>query len=403
MRKTGDLKLIQELNRSIILETIRISAPISRSEIARKNSLSPTTVTSAVNDLIREGFVKVEGTGQSKGGRKPILLRFSPNNHFLIGVSISNTAITVAEMNLESVITRTEVYHFNSIYGRGVTDYIIASIGRYLGHYSDLTNCIGISIISSGIVDAVSGVIRYNSQLRLQDVPLKELVEKEFSLKTLLDNDTNAMAIAEKQHATENNRIQNLIYVMIGDGVGAGIIVNGTIFRGHHGGAGEFGHTIVDRGGIRCDCGNRGCLERYVSWPAIYSRIVTAITEGKGTKVFDLADRDLANISPSVFRVALEQGDDLLAEIIDDLASYLSVGLVNLINLFNPKVIVIGGDMLHNNEDFLKKLNHNISNSALDTLTNGLEIRPTSLGEDFKLIGAASVLLHEVFDFSFTT
>jgi predicted NBD/HSP70 family sugar kinase len=103
--------------------------------------------------------------------------------------------------------------------------------------------------------------------LKLKNIPLKEMVEKRFKLKTWLENDANAIALAEKQFGAYK-KYKNLVYVTIGDGVGAGIIVNGSIFRGCNGGTGEFGHTSIDRNGIYCDCGNRGCLENYVSWPA---------------------------------------------------------------------------------------------------------------------------------------
>jgi predicted NBD/HSP70 family sugar kinase len=152
MQRTGDLKLIQELNRSIILRTIRHYGPISRSEIAKKNKISPTTVTAAVKELIRQGLVYEDGIGVSTGGRKPVLVRFSSDSKFIIAVAITNSSIKVAEMNLEAKVRR----------------------------------------------------------------QMKEMVEKQFKLKTWLENDANAIALAEKRFGAYR-KFKNLIYITIGD------------------------------------------------------------------------------------------------------------------------------------------------------------------------------------------
>lgn len=155
--------------------------------------------------------------------------------------------------------------------GELLIDYFLKAIGQFLEKYSD-KKCIGISIVSPGFIDVDKGIIYENTKLKLKDIPLKEIVEKKFKLKTWLENDANAIALDEKQFGAYR-KFKNLVYVTIGDGVGAGIIVNGSIFRGGNGGTGELGHTSIDRNGIHCDCGNRGCLENYVSWLAIYSKL----------------------------------------------------------------------------------------------------------------------------------
>jgi predicted NBD/HSP70 family sugar kinase len=401
MRRTGDLKLIQELNRSIILDTIRQSGPISRSQIAKRNKLSPTTVTSAVNELIQEGLVCEEGIGVSSGGRKPILLRFSPDSQFLIGVSVSNSSITIAEMNLEAKIRRKEIHTIESYMGDSVGDYVLGLINHFIERYSDLELCVGISVITQGVVDSVNGIIRYNSKLKLKNMPLKEMVEKRFNIKTWLDNDTNAYILAEKNFG-QFHKYENILYITIGDGLGAGILVNGSLYRGSTGGAGEFGHTSITREGIRCDCGNIGCLENYVSWPAIYSRIFSSITRGRQTVITELCAEDMSRISPSLFREALKMKDPLALDILEETASYLSVGLVNLVHLFNPEVIILGGDVVHDNPILLEKVTKSASQRVLAILSEDLEIRPTSLGGEFEMIGAAAILLQDKFQFSLT-
>lgn len=400
MRRTGDQKLIQELNRSIILDTIRQHGPISRSDIAKRQGISPTTVTSAVNELIQGGLVFEDGTGESSGGRKPILVRFSPDGKFLIGVSITNTAINIAELNLEASLLSKKSYPVGpDITGDQVVQHVLDSLDDFLGRFDDLSRCLGISVISPGIVDASRGIIRFNSKLKLVDVPLKELAENRFQLTTWLDNDANAIALAEKNFGVGMDA-QNLLFVTVGEGVGSGLVVSGSIFRGSTGGAGEFGHISVDRTGFRCDCGNVGCLENYVAWPAVYANILSAITRGKQTLALELADGDMSRITPEIFRSALHQGDQVCIDIVEEIAHYLSAGIVTLVNLFNPSLIILGGEMMRDNALLVERIRGQVQEKGMSIMTEGLEFRQTALGEDFEVKAAAAVLLQDVFHFS---
>lgn len=398
MRRTGDLKLIQEINRSIILDMIRKQAPISRSEIAKRINISPTTVTSAVNELMNEGFVREDGIGVSNGGRKPVLLRFDPNSHFIIGVSITNSYIKIAEMNLEAEIRRKEIYSTNLLFGQSVIKHVLELIRQFLEKTENMNRCVGITIITPGIVDAKKGIISYNTKLDLRNVPLKQLVEQQFGLRTYLDNDTNAFVLAEK-HFGPYGHFKDLLYITVGDGLGSGLMINGSIYRGHNGSSGELGHTTVERGsGVRCECGNVGCLESYVRWPAIYSKILSAImTRGQSTKIQELVPEDISQITPAIFIKALNMGDELCLKILEEVVSYLAAGVINYIHLFNPEVIILGGEIVQGNPIFLEAIQQHVSKHVIPVLREDITIRPTTLGTEFEMLGAAAVLLQEKF------
>jgi len=402
MVRTGDLKLIQEFNRCIILNMIREYGPISRIEIAERNGISPSTVASAVSDLIKDGYVLEDGTGSSTGGRRPIMLRFSPDNHYIVGVSITNANVTIAEMNLEANIQRKSVSNIENLSGSAVIPHILDSLEIFLSNCPTDKECKGISIVVSGIIDNTQGFIHLNTKFHLTNIPLKEIVEKKFNIKTWVENDTNATVLAEKKFG-KSSMYNNLIYLKIGDGVGAGIIMNGSIFSGSKGGAGEFGHTSVDRSGIRCECGNIGCLENYVSWSAVFSRIVSAISKGRSTDISKLVHNDITLITPNVFASSLKNNDSLSMDIIEEIVGYMSAGVVNLVHLFNPEVIIIGGSIAHDNEVLIQKINSYVKQHAMSILTENLVIQSTSLGEDAELLGAASVLLQDLFLFSLST
>ena len=173
MQRTGDLKLIQELNRSIILKTIQNHGPISRSEIAKRNNISSTTVTTAVRELIQQGLVYEDSIGESSGGRKPILVKFFSDSKFIIAVAITNSYIIIAETNLEAKVQRQEKFPVNNLTGKLFIDYLIKSISQFLKVYPDLEKCIGISITFPGIIDVKREVIGENTKLKLKNVPLK--------------------------------------------------------------------------------------------------------------------------------------------------------------------------------------------------------------------------------------
>jgi len=400
MRRTGDLKLMQELNRSIILDTIRKHGPISRSDIAKLINISPTTVTSAVNELINEGVVREDGIGTSNGGRKPVLLRFDPNTKYIIGVSISNSFIKISEMNLEGNILRKEIHSTNYQQGEEIINLTLTIIQQFLHSMENLEDCEGISIITPGIVDARRGIISYNTKLKLYDIPLKKMVEQRFGLPTYLDNDTNAFVLAENYFGSFG-QYKDLVYITIGDGVGSGIMLNGKIIRGYKGSAGELGHTSIVKGGQKCECGNEGCLENYVNWPAIYSKIVTALmSRGKETMIKELVGEDLNRITPAVFVQALKEGDPLCLQILDEIVSHLASGIINTIHLLNPEVIILSGEIVQESDLFVDLLKSCVSKKVIPILKEEVNIQPTSLGAEFEMLGAAAIILQEKYQFT---
>src|SRR5690625_4761494 len=167
--KKGDLKFIQELNKSIIFNMIRNEGPISRREITKKTK------------LISEGVVVDGEVGKSSGGRRPTLVRFEPNNKFLIGVSITNSSISIANMNLDASVHYKKAYPMRAK-SEEVIEYVLQLLEEYIEEINDLSTCIGISIITPGIVDSVNGIIRYNAKLHLYEIPLKEMVEEKFGI-----------------------------------------------------------------------------------------------------------------------------------------------------------------------------------------------------------------------------
>ncbi|WP_237100372.1 ROK family transcriptional regulator [Paenibacillus azoreducens] len=398
MRK-GDLKLVQELNRSLILDQIRSKGPISRIDIAKECHMSPSTVAAAVQDLIKEGYVSELGTGDSSGGRKPILLRFAPENHLIVAVDITNEAILIAELNLEAEVKRKVSSPLEGRKGNEAIRFMMEELDGFMQTCERLDHCAGISVTVPGVVNEKEGTVYYNSRLGLDHVPLKKMIEDRYGLRAWVENDANAVVLAERRFG-RCRECPDLIYIVVGDGVGAGILVNDHILRGTRGGAGEFGHFSVTGSGLRCGCGNVGCLENAISWPAVFSRIVAGIALGRPTVFNELCGKDFAAIQPSVYKKAVHLGDALANEINEDIAEHLSTGIVNLVNLFNPGTIILGGCLALDNPALLERVRNHVDKRGLRVLKDDIRIEQTSLDPDANLIGGAAVVLQDMFRFS---
>ncbi|WP_235439691.1 ROK family protein [Paenibacillus sp. DMB20] len=352
---------------------------------------------SAVQELIREGYVSEIGPGVSSGGRKPILLRFNPDNHYLFAVAVTNSVMMLSQMNLGAHILRKETHPITGVQGNAVMEVLKDKLDRFIGTHADLSRCVGISVTVPGIVDHAEGVVHYNTKLRMANVPVKRILEERYGVKAWVENDMNSVVLAERRFGSYAHA--NQIYISIGDGLGSGILINDAILRGSRGGAGEFGHTSVNRSGIRCECGNVGCLDSYISWSAVYSRIITAIATGRPTLIHELSGGEYARIVPSVYKEALLKGDRLALDINEEVAETLGAGIVNLINMFNPEALILGGEMAIGNPILLDKVREYIGKHAIRTLEEDMVFGLASLEQDDKLIGAASVLLQDIFVF----
>ncbi|WP_082235345.1 ROK family transcriptional regulator [Halobacillus massiliensis] len=398
MKRRG-FKLVQELNQFRILDMIRKNGPISRSDLAKNLNLSPTTVATAINQFVTEGLVVDGMTGHSRGGRKPILVSFVPSSKYLIGVSITNSLITIASMDMEAAILHKSTYVLNILKQDNIVDSIVSRINDYVAKVPELEHCLGISIICPGIVDAEHGIIRKNTKLQLEDVPLKALVEKQTGLKTWVDNDANAIVLAEKQFGDFQDK-RNVLYIQLGEGLGAGIIINDEIFRGKSGGAGELGHISINKHGPVCECGNTGCLDHYVGWPAIYGKILSSLTRGHSSAMLSLAENEMSRIDVSIFLKALAQEDEMALSIASEMAEDLASGLVTLVHLFNPDVLLIGWEAVHKEPSLMSQIEKKLRDHSFTLFTNKLEVHPATLGDNPGLKGAAAVLLQDIFNFS---
>jgi len=252
---------------------------------------------------------------------------------------------------------------------------------------------LGIGIAAAGSIDSVNGKVIFSPNLSgWHEVPLRDAVERKFNVPTYLGNDANLAALGEWRFGVEK-KVANLIYITVSTGIGGGIIADGKLYTGACGVAGEIGHMTIDVNGPKCNCGSIGCWETLASGTALAREAVKQITEGAKTSIIELVNGDISKIDARIVDLAAKQGDRLAQELISQLAYYFGVGLANLVNIFNPELILVGGGVAKMGDLLLQPAIKVVKERAFSTSANAVEIKPAILGDDSGILGAVAFVL----------
>jgi len=246
-----------------------------------------------------------------------------------------------------------------------------------------------IGIGAPGAIDPESGEVIFAPNLQWKDAPLKKVLEKKLEVPVFVENDCNACTLGV-QEVELKGRPKNLIGLFLGTGVGGGIILQGNLYRGFNGTAGEIGHMVLQVGGPKCGCGNNGCFEALASRTALFRELQQRVKAGEKTILNELLGPDLSDLKSGDLRKAIRKGDKLVERVVESAAEYTGVAVANLINIFNPDTIVLGGGVIDALEDEMMSI---IVETALDYAmpgtTNGIEIMASKLGDNAGITGGA--------------
>jgi len=249
---------------------------------------------------------------------------------------------------------------------------------------------IGLGVAAAGILDTKKGIVTTSPNLpHWHDVQLGDILTEKLGIVTYIINDANAAAVGEHRFGVGKG-FTNMIYLTVSTGIGGGIIVDGELYSGTDGCAGELGHMTVEVDGPRCHCGNFGCLEALASGWAVVIEAVKRINQGEKSSIIELADGGLESITAETVAMAARRGDRLAADIVREAANYLGVGLANLVNIFNPELIVIGGGLSKMGDMLLKPARKVVKERAFKLPTRTVRIVRARLGSNAGIIGAAA-------------
>jgi predicted NBD/HSP70 family sugar kinase len=368
-------------NRSVLLRSLYFGQPCSRQDLSEASGLSPASVSNVIRELISEGIVLEAGSVDSDGGRPRVLLEINPDYGYVVGVDVGETRVRVELFDL-TMTERAKADYPLDPREHGVdaiVNRILTGLAAVLASGGvDDGAILGIGVGIPGAVEQASEVLVHGQTYGWEAVPLERLLRAGTGLPLYLDNGAKTMGQAELWFGAGRGA-QHAVICLIGSGVGASIIAHGSTHAGVTSSAGEWGHTIVVVGGRACRCGSRGCLEAYVGAEAILDRYGRPLPGGDEESAL-AALLDLAATSPPA------------AQVLDDTAMYLGVGIANLINLFNPKQIILGGWAgLLLGEKMLPAIRAAACRHALKHAFANTSIELGRLGPDAVALGAATL------------
>lgn len=394
---TADQGFIRKLNTAVILDILRRFAPLSRAELAARTGLNRSTVSIIVNSLIEKGFVQEADLQSSKIGRPGMLLVLNNKGGFAVGVEIGVDFISVIVTDFVA----------NILWRQRVSIDLLEDQILVIDRASELTQKaidigmgenlrpLGIGVGMPGLVDTARGRLIYAPNLRWDNVPMRLMWSQRFELPIFVENEANAAALGEYYFGVARG-VENFIYLSAGIGLGGGIMIDGKLFRGKLGYAGEVGHMTVDPGGDLCGCGKRGCWETKVGPRALIRGVQNILANGNQSLIYGLIDGDLNRITTDTVVQAARSGDSVALEALQKVGEYLGIGVVNLINIFNPELIVLGGALSLANEFLLPAIENTVCESALKPACEGVQFAASAHGENACVMGSVALVLDDI-------
>ncbi len=316
----------------------------------------------------------------------------NPKAEYVVGVDLGGTKILagIFDSSLECIGTA----KLSTKAQRGVSA-VVDRIDRCVRDAIDeadlaLKQVAGVGVGAPGAVDFENGTVIFAPNLEgWKDVPLKKELEKHLDVPVFVENDGN-IAVLGVHVAELKSKPRSVIGIFVGTGIGGGLIVNGELYRGLNYTAGEIGHMVLDVNGPKCGCGNRGCFEALASRSAIFQRIKAGVKDGEKTLLTDMLGDDLEDLRSGDLRKAIRRGDKFVTKVIEQTAEYIGIGVANLVNIFSPEVVVLGGGVMEALADEMTSvIIKTAKEHAMPGSIKGVEIIASKLGDSAGITGAA--------------
>jgi len=375
--------LLRDLNVSLLIELVRRFGSISRAELARQSQLSAPTVSVIVAHLLERRIFSEVAPAPSTGGRPPLLLRLNPRAGYVVGIKLRGDGLTTVVCDLDAQVVASGEVAATLVGDPLAAIDAIAQATRGVLADAGVTRSkvLGVGIGLSGVIDSNGGICRFSHLLQWEDVALAEPLSRRLRLPVWVDNDVKTLAIAEKW-VGEGVLARDFITLSVGRGVGLGIVIDRALYRGATGGAGEIGHVIVDPDGPACECGRRGCLEAFVGERALCLKV--------GARLGREVSRDeLVEL--------VNSGDERAVEVVDEAGRILGLAVANVVTLLNPELLVVCGEGTELGHTFFEPFAATVQERTFPALGRELDIKIQQWGNQAWAIGAATLVLRELF------
>ena len=388
MNKTmsgSNVVTMRENNLSLIIRLIHKAKICSRADLAIQTGLKQATITNIINDLIDWGLVKETGNVQGRLNRRSIGITLNNEVYRIFSIRLNRDYVTVGLFDITgSLIDQRQKYIDTD---PNATMEAMCTLVKEL--YPADKNVLGIGVAIPGPFVPKKGKIELMSGVPgWQSVDITGRLEDYFSLPVFLEHDANCGALAELWYG-DIGGFEDVIFVAADVGVGAGILTNGKLYTGSLGTAGEIGHMSIDYGGLKCECGNRGCLELYCSTKALQNEYKK---EAINTSLY--ANKACASVEDILHDVV--SGDVFARQVFERIARFLAIGLVNVVNAFNPSLIIISDKLALAGDYLIEVVSQTLKECLLGTLYDNLEIRLGSFNKESMLFGASALVLENL-------
>jgi len=408
--RRGNWQLMADINRNLIVNVLRTCPVMSRADLSRATGLSGPTVSSIVADLTSRGLVEDLGQGVSSGGRPPFLVRLNDKANYVIGLKLMGHAISLVITDLSATVTYAQVTELVGPAAaepdqttrpaphrdpRSIVDAICAAVESALSASEvDVSRIIGVGVGINGPVDAANGVCRSSPTFNWKNVPLARPISEKLGYPVVLENDANTLAAAE-QWFGRGAGIDSFIAVAVGAGIGSGVVLNGQLYRGTDGAAGEFGHVQLSDTGPLCSCGKVGCVEAWASDRAILRDIRAAVAQGSASdlgRTGQTSELTIADVA-----AAADNGDELSRQVLARAGHYLGRGLATLMTVLNPRLVIISGEGVRAGHWRFDPMRQAIESTVFPDLNAEIIFATEPLDDARWARGAACVVLGEIF------
>jgi glucokinase-like ROK family protein len=378
-----------------VLKVLRDEGPLSRVELADRLSVSRTTMASEVARLAELGLAEGAGPAASRGGRRSTLVDLSSDVRF-VGIAIGATAMSVAVTDGRLTVLGQQYVDMDVRLG---PEHVLArslELTRKVLAEQDVVRPAGVGIGVPGPVDFHGGVPVYPPIMPGWDgYPVRDTMARELGCPVLLDNDVNVMALGE-QHSGVAKSVRDFLFVKIGTGIGCGIVVDGQLYRGVDGCAGDIGHIRVEEFGPTCACGNTGCLEAFFGGAALARDALAAARSGR-SPVLAAMLAEKGELTAVDVASAVAQGDPHAVQMIRDGGHRVGWVLASLVSFFNPGLIVIGGRVARLGHPLLAEIRGAVYRRSLPLATGNLPVVLSEMADDAGVVGAAALISDAVF------
>jgi glucokinase-like ROK family protein len=379
-----------------IVRYVRDHPNTTKPLIGEALNLSRPTVNNLIDELIDRGVLQVSGIGISgpSGGKRPQLISLNERYALVVGVALGNeyTSLAVTDLNLQVLHLTNFPTNREELAGawyHRVYDEYKAAIAQFPDQ-----RVIGMGVAVRGLVDSESGTLTYAAHMPgWTDVPLSEELSSKVMIPVIVEKESNTYAVAEKLFGTAKMN-PNFVAIYCGDVIGAGIFIDGRLYHGAHGSAGEIGHMVVTDDGPRCNCGNRGCLETVASAPAILAKVNRKLAQGEKSLLTEMvADANAIGIE-HIARAA-RKGDPMSVDIIREVAVYLGRTVAAVINLYNPEKIILCGPIAK--LPLLEHIREETKRYSLPAVADKTDILLSSFGDNMSSVTGASLVINQFF------